>query len=110
MSMALYNKVEPYFAVIFFQLGYAELSIIVKFALDQGVSPYTFNVYRNVIAAIVFAPFAIIFEKYASVYFLFFSLVTNVRNLWYLCLTYRNVKPQMTVSMFSKIMFLGLLE
>ncbi|XAR71193.1 hypothetical protein NMG60_11028347, partial [Bertholletia excelsa] len=84
MSMALYNKVKPYFAVIFFQLGYAELSIIVKFALDQGVSPYTFNVYRNVIAAIVFAPFAIIFEK--------------------------NVKPQMTVSMFSKIMFLGLLE
>ncbi|THG10582.1 hypothetical protein TEA_005667 [Camellia sinensis var. sinensis] len=39
------------------------LCIIAKFGLNQGMSLYTFAVYRNVVAALVFAPFALLFER-----------------------------------------------
>ncbi|KAM7499239.1 hypothetical protein LguiA_023653 [Lonicera macranthoides] len=43
--------------------GYAGSSIIAKAALNQGMSHYTFAVYRNAIAAAIFAPFAVLFER-----------------------------------------------
>ncbi|GMP74251.1 hypothetical protein CsSME_00031717 [Camellia sinensis var. sinensis] len=70
--------------MILLQFGYAGLGIIAKFGLNQGMSLYTFAVYRNVVTALVFAPFALLFE--------------------------RKVSPRMTTSVFLKIMLLGLLE
>nr|GMD59016.1 WAT1-related protein At2g39510-like [Ipomoea batatas] len=64
------------------EFGYAGLTIVVKFALNQGMSPYTYLVYRNVFAALAVAPFAIFFE--------------------------RKVRPKMTISTFLKITVLGL--
>nr|GMD57422.1 WAT1-related protein At2g39510-like [Ipomoea batatas] len=78
----LSKMAKPYLAVIFLQFGYAGLTIVVKFALNQGMSPYTYLVYRNVFAALAVAPFAIFFE--------------------------RKVRPKMTISTFLKITVLGL--
>ncbi|GMP69187.1 hypothetical protein CsSME_00028537 [Camellia sinensis var. sinensis] len=84
MSMEVYKRAKPYLAMILLQFGYAGLGIISKFGLNKGMSLYTFSVYRNAVAALVFAPFALLFE--------------------------RKVRPRMTTSIFLKIMLLGLLE
>nr|GMD59010.1 WAT1-related protein At2g39510-like [Ipomoea batatas] len=76
--------VKPYLAVIFLQFGYAGMAIVAKSALNEGMSPFTYAVYRNVFAAVLFAPFAVAFE----------------RKIW----------PKMTVSILLKIMALALLE
>ncbi|XP_019192741.1 PREDICTED: WAT1-related protein At2g39510-like [Ipomoea nil] len=80
----LSTMAKPYLAVIFLQFGYAGLAVIAKSALNKGMSHYTFAVYRNITAALVIAPSAIFFE--------------------------RKVRPKMTISIFLKIMVLGLLE
>ncbi|CAL5407374.1 unnamed protein product [Camellia sinensis] len=82
--MEVYKRAKPYLAMILLQFGYAGLGIIAKFGLNQGMSLYTFAVYRNAVAALVFAPFALLLE--------------------------RKVRPRMTTSVFLKIMLLGLLE
>ncbi|CAL5407378.1 unnamed protein product [Camellia sinensis] len=81
--MEVYKRAKPYLAMILLQFGHAGLGIIAKFGLNQGMSLYTFAVYRNAVAALVFAPFALLFE--------------------------RKVRPRMTTSVFLKIMLLGLL-
>ncbi|KAI3520022.1 hypothetical protein L1887_09243 [Cichorium endivia] len=75
---------KPYLGVLFLQLGYAFNGIIVKSALNKGLNPCTFSVYRNIYAVIVFGPFALYFE--------------------------RKLRPQMTLSVFLKIMLLAQLE
>ncbi|KAK4373571.1 hypothetical protein RND71_008955 [Anisodus tanguticus] len=57
------KSAKPYLAVIFLQIGYAGSAIIAKTALNNGMSHYTFAVYRNVIAAVVFSPFAALLER-----------------------------------------------
>ncbi|KAA8534244.1 hypothetical protein F0562_031761 [Nyssa sinensis] len=84
LSLQMYNRAKPYLAVIFLQFGQAGLALIAKFALNKGMSTYSFAVYRNVVAAVVFAPFAIVLE--------------------------RKVRPGMTFSIFFKIMLLSLIE
>lgn len=78
------DRGKPYLGVLFLQLGYAFNGIIVKSALNKGLNPCTFSVYRNIYAVIVFGPFALYFE--------------------------RKLRPQMTLSVFLKIMLLALLE
>ncbi|XWS56551.1 hypothetical protein CRYUN_Cryun09bG0095100 [Craigia yunnanensis] len=58
--------------------------IITNFALNQGMSQHVLVVYRNAIATLVIAPFAVVFD--------------------------RNMRPKMTLSVFVKILLLGLLE
>ncbi|XP_047324298.1 WAT1-related protein At2g39510-like [Impatiens glandulifera] len=82
--LEILSKSKVYLCVIFLQFGLAGMSIIAKSALNQGMNHYTFAVYRNAIAAIVFAPFAMVLE--------------------------RKVSPRMTLSIWTKIMLLGLLE
>ncbi|CAN4090121.1 unnamed protein product [Withania somnifera] len=57
------KSAKPYLAVIFLQFGYAGSAIIAKTALNDGMSHYTFAVYRNLFAALVFAPFAALLER-----------------------------------------------
>ncbi|KAK3009452.1 hypothetical protein RJ639_014209 [Escallonia herrerae] len=80
-SLQMFNRAKPYVLVIFVQVGFAGFGIIAKSALNQGMSHYTLSVYRNAIAAVVFAPFAIVLER-----------------------------PRMTTSFFFKLLLLGLLE
>ncbi|XP_043699750.1 WAT1-related protein At2g39510-like [Telopea speciosissima] len=80
----LFHKAKLFLAVLLLQFGIAGLAIIVKIAMDEGMSHYTLAVYRHAIATAVIFPFAIILE--------------------------RKVRPPMTVSIFAKITFLGLLE
>ncbi|PHT54346.1 WAT1-related protein [Capsicum baccatum] len=82
--LKLLKTSKPYLAVIFLQFGYAGSAILAKTALNNGMSHYTFAVYRNLFAAVVFAPFAALLE--------------------------RKIRPKMTLSIFWKIMLLGLLE
>ncbi|KAL4575116.1 hypothetical protein LXL04_021957 [Taraxacum kok-saghyz] len=75
---------RPYVGVLFLQLGYAINNLLVKSALDEGLNPYTFSVYRNIAAAVAFGPFALYFE--------------------------RKIRTRMTFSVFWKISLLALLE
>lgn len=78
------KKLKPYVAVIFLQFGGAGFGIVAKAALNNGTSHFTFSVYRNLVAATIFVPFAFILE--------------------------RKVRPKMTLSVFIKIFMLGLLD
>ncbi|KAM1064314.1 hypothetical protein ACFX13_029021 [Malus domestica] len=78
------NRAVPFMAVTFMQIGFAGMSLISKFALNHGMSPHVLVVYRHAVATVFIAPFAIIFD--------------------------RNVRPKMTLSIFTKIVLLGLLE
>ncbi|MFS8012673.1 putative EamA domain-containing protein [Helianthus anomalus] len=73
-----------YLGVLFLQVGYAINGVIVKSALNKGLNPCTFSVYRNIAAVVVFGPFAYYFE--------------------------RRMRPKMTLSVFLKIMLLAQLE
>lgn len=59
----IFNQAKPFLAVIFLQFGYAGMSIIAKFALNQGMSQHVFVMYRHAIAFLVIAPFAIVLDR-----------------------------------------------
>lgn len=69
------KRTKPYVGVIFLQFGYAGQAILAKTALNQGMNHFTFAVYRNAIAALFFAPFAILFERYFFFLFLVIYMV-----------------------------------
>ncbi|PKI60999.1 hypothetical protein CRG98_018629 [Punica granatum] len=78
------QRLKPFIAVIFLQFGLSGMDVICKAALNEGISNYVLVVYRHAIATIVMAPFAIIFDK--------------------------KTRPKMTLSIFIKLLVLGLLE
>ncbi|XP_023531408.1 WAT1-related protein At2g39510-like [Cucurbita pepo subsp. pepo] len=80
----LFGMAKPYLMVIFVQFGYAGMTILVKSALDKGMSPHVFVVYRYAVATLVIAPFAIIFD--------------------------RKARTKMSFSILCKIVLMGLLE
>ncbi|KAG9149680.1 hypothetical protein Leryth_012405 [Lithospermum erythrorhizon] len=80
----LFDRLKPFIGVIFLQFGYAGMDIISKVALNEGMSNYVFVVYRQAIATIVIAPFAIILDK--------------------------KTRPKMTLPTFTKIIILSILE
>nr|GMD57412.1 WAT1-related protein At2g39510-like [Ipomoea batatas] len=59
------NLVRPYLAVILLQFGSAGMGIIAKSALNHGMSPFTYAVYRSFFAAAFLAPFALAFERFS---------------------------------------------
>ncbi|KAF8110669.1 hypothetical protein N665_0080s0004 [Sinapis alba] len=75
---------RPFLLMIFLQFGAAGTYIVIMATLNQGQNRYVLIVYRNAVAALVLAPFAIFFE--------------------------RKVRPKMTLSVFWKIVLLGFLE
>ncbi|KAG8374945.1 hypothetical protein BUALT_Bualt10G0048300 [Buddleja alternifolia] len=78
------KKLKPYVGVILLQFGSAGFAIVAKAALNEGASHYTFAVYRNAIAALLLAPFALFLE--------------------------RKIRTRLTTTIFLKIMLLGLLD
>ncbi|KAL8152645.1 hypothetical protein V2J09_010405 [Rumex salicifolius] len=83
-SSKSYNKAKPFLVVIFLQFGFAGMDILSKVALNGGMSNYVLVVYRHVVATLVTAPFAVFVD--------------------------RKIRPKMTLSIFIKILLLGLLE
>nr|KJB60665.1 hypothetical protein B456_009G318300 [Gossypium raimondii] len=81
---AILDQSKPFLAVLFLQFGISGMSIITKFALNQGMSQHVLVVYRHAIATLVIAPFAIVLE--------------------------RKIRPKMSLSVFVKILLLALLE
>lgn len=57
------RELKPYIFMIFVQLSFAGMTIVAKFALNEGMSPFTFVVYRHILAAVVVSPFAWFFER-----------------------------------------------
>lgn len=115
MASMFMKQLRPYLAAILLQIGYAGLAIIAKSALNQGMCHYTFSVYRNVIAAVVVAPFALVLERFPS-----FSISPlcvcvcekfETLSLWRANLFLnRKIRPRMTFSVLYKIILLALLE
>ncbi|CAL9185005.1 unnamed protein product [Musa hybrid cultivar] len=54
---------KPYVAMILLQFGYADMNIITKVSLDDGMSHYVLVVYRHAFATLSIAPFALILER-----------------------------------------------
>ncbi|KAL1337256.1 hypothetical protein HN51_031919 [Arachis hypogaea] len=78
------NKARPYLLTVGLQFGMAGTYLFTMASLNHGMNRLVFIVYRNAIAALSLAPFALIFE--------------------------RKVRPKMTISVFFQIVALGFLE
>lgn len=59
-----FRRLKPFVAMIFLQFGTSGNALIAKAALNQGMSHYSFIVYRYAVAAILFSPFAYVLERY----------------------------------------------
>ncbi|RDX60471.1 WAT1-related protein, partial [Mucuna pruriens] len=88
IALGLYSvnlsKAMPYLLTVGLQFGFAGSYIFCMASLNRGMNRFVFVVYRNAIAALLFAPFAFIFE--------------------------RKIRPKMTLPVFLQIMALGFLE
>lgn len=72
---------RPFLLMIFLQFGGAGTYIVIMATLNQGQNRYVLIVYRNAVAALVLAPFAIFFERSIHVkhaiiilYYIFYGL------------------------------------
>ncbi|KAJ6806236.1 WAT1-related protein-like [Iris pallida] len=83
-DLMVVSKLKPYLIMVLLQIGFSGMNIIAVASLKKGMNHYVLVVYRNAIAAAVMAPFALWFE--------------------------RKVRPKVTLSVFFKIVLLGLLE
>lgn len=54
---------KPYIAMVFIQFVYAGMSLLSKAAINDGMNPYVFVVYRQAFATLALAPFAYYFER-----------------------------------------------
>lgn len=123
MQKKTFDRIKPFLAVVFLQFGFAGMSVLAKAALNHGMSNYVLVVYRHVVATLVIAPFAVILDKFS----LFASLLKHIHSYIYTLvhihmqreeitktnfpsLSYRKVRPKMTVPIFTKLLVLSLLE
>jgi len=78
------SEIKPYLAMVLLQVGYAGMYIVAVASLKKGMNHYILVVYRNIVATLVMAPFALYFERHS--------------------------RPKLTIRTVSKIMGLALLE
>jgi len=78
------NEVKPYLYMVLLQVGFSGMYIVSVASLRRGMSHFVLVVYRNLVATLLMAPFALLFE--------------------------RGVRPKMTPLIFLKVMGLVLLE
>ena len=108
-------------AVILLCVGLAGIHIFSKVAMDQQMSNYVLVTYSFAVATAFTAPFAIFSVQVSLSLSLSLSLSTHI--LTYLFISRkikyaeihrkfldRNRRPKMTLSIFTKIMPIGLLE
>lgn len=58
------EKLKPILAIISLQFGYAGMYIITMVSFKHGMDHWVLATYRHVVATVVMAPFALIFERY----------------------------------------------
>lgn len=68
------NKAKPYVLTVGLQFGMAGTYLFTMASLNHGMSRFVFIVYRNAIAALALAPFALIFERSYFLTFCFFLI------------------------------------
>ncbi|XP_057973789.1 WAT1-related protein At4g08300-like [Malania oleifera] len=78
------RKVKLFLGIISLQFGYAGMYIITMVSFKHGMSHFVLVVYRHAVATLAIAPFALVLE--------------------------RKIRPKMTMSVFLKILALGILE
>uniref|UniRef100_A0A0E0L970 WAT1-related protein n=1 Tax=Oryza punctata TaxID=4537 RepID=A0A0E0L970_ORYPU len=78
------SDAKPYVAMVLLQVGFAGMYIVSVASLKRGMNHFVLVVYRNLVATVLMAPFALLLE--------------------------RGVRPKMTVRIFLKIMGLAILE
>ncbi|KAJ0085159.1 hypothetical protein Patl1_08390 [Pistacia atlantica] len=61
--MANFDKLKPYLLMVFLQFGAAGMYIVSMVTLNHGMNRYVLIVYRNAIATLVLAPFALVLER-----------------------------------------------
>ncbi|KAM0880879.1 hypothetical protein ACQ4PT_033283 [Festuca glaucescens] len=84
MGWKVLSNAKPYLAMVLLQVGFAGMYIVAVSSLKGGMSHFVLVVYRNIVATLVMAPFALYFE--------------------------RGLRPKMTIRIFIKIMGLAFLE
>ncbi|XP_068658575.1 WAT1-related protein At1g43650 [Aristolochia californica] len=62
-ALAFFQAQGPYIVILFIQFVYAGMALFSKLAIDEGMSPFVFVVYRQGIATLVIAPFAYFVER-----------------------------------------------
>ncbi|KAJ6920012.1 hypothetical protein NC651_013818 [Populus alba x Populus x berolinensis] len=80
----VFNKMTPYILMVCVQFGSAGNYILSMISLNRGMNRYVLIVYRNGVAALALAPFALLLE--------------------------RKTRPKITLPIFLRIMALGFLE
>ncbi|KAH0455886.1 hypothetical protein IEQ34_015918 [Dendrobium chrysotoxum] len=83
-SANLFQNLKPYVYIVLLQFGYAGMYVISTATLKNGMNHFVLVVYRNLVAAVIIAPFALWFE--------------------------RKNRPKMTPHIFFKIVALAILE
>ena len=61
---SIVSKLKPYILVVSLQFGIAGIYVICMATLTKGMSRYVLIVYRNTVATLFLAPFALIFERF----------------------------------------------
>lgn len=61
---AVSEGAKLHIAMTIFQFGYAGNHVIMRAALNMGVSKLVFPIYRNIIALVLLVPFAYFIERY----------------------------------------------
>ena len=59
----LFERAKPFLGVVFLQFGFAGMDVLIKAALNHGLSNYVLVVYRHAVATAIIAPFAIVLDK-----------------------------------------------
>lgn len=58
------NEVKPYLYMVLLMVGFSGMYIVSVASLKQGMSHFVLVVYRNIVATVVMAPMALLFERY----------------------------------------------
>ena len=59
----VFSKMKPYILMVALQFGSAGMYIISMATLNHGMSRFVLIVYRNTVAALTMAPFALLLER-----------------------------------------------
>ena len=62
------EKIKPILAIISLQFGYAGMYIITMVSFKHGMDHWVLATYRHIVATLVMAPFALVFERYQSLH------------------------------------------
>ncbi|KAH0914327.1 hypothetical protein HID58_028773 [Brassica napus] len=83
------EKLKPILAIISLQFGYAGMYIITMVSFKHGMDHWVLATYRHIVATLVMAPFALVFERYRI---------------------NEKIRPKMTLPIFYRLLALGILE